>query len=194
MMDFVIPPPLGRPSRPPDDRTTARHGPVEAAPSPTPASGIVYAVGDIHGMDDLLARMLAAIAADMPDETTPYTIVFLGDAVNRGPQTRQVLQRLIAGPTHAASRWIVLRGNHEQAMLDALTRADEDGFRRWLRRGGLRTLASYGGTQKDTSPSRARALVGEDHLDFLASLPLTHVAGDCSANDTPGVTPAWTNR
>ena len=195
MMDFVIPPPLSRPSRPApsrpaDDGTTARYSSIEAATSPMPASGIVYAIGDIHGMDDLLARMLVAIAADMPDKTTPYTVVFLGDVVNRGPQTRQVLQRLIAGPAHAASRWIVLRGNHEQAMLDALTRADEDGFRRWLRRGGMRTLASYGGTRKDASPSRARALVGEDHLDFLASLPLTHVAGDhlfVHAGVAPGV-------
>jgi serine/threonine protein phosphatase 1 len=140
-----------------------------------PASEIVYAIGDIYGMDDLLARLLAAIAADRPDKTTPHTVVFRGDAVNRGPQTRQMLQRLIADPAQAASRWIVFRGNHEQAMLDALTRADEDGFRRWLRRSGMRTLASYGGTTRDASPSRARALVGEDHLHFLASLSLTHM-------------------
>ncbi len=195
MMDFVIPPPLSRPARPASSRwandgTTARDSPIQAATSPMPASGIVYAIGDIHGMDDLLARLLAAIAADRPDKTTPYTVVFLGDVVNQGAQTRQVLQWLIAGPAHAARRWIVLRGNHEQAMLDALTRADEDSFRRRLRSGGMRTLASYGGTRRDASPSRARALVGEDHLDFLASLPLTHVAGGHSfvhAGVAPGV-------
>ena len=169
---------------------TARYGAVVPATSPMPASGMVYAIGDIHGMDDLLARMLAAIDADVPNDKTPYTVVFLGDVVNRGPQTRRVLQRLIAGPEHAASRWIVLRGNHEQAMLDALTLPDEDGFRHWLRRGGMRTLASYGGVRKDVSRSRARTLVGEDHLDFLASLPLTHLAGDhlfVHAGVAPGV-------
>ncbi len=190
MMDRVIPAPLSHPSRPAEDRTAAGQRPAEAAPSATPASGMVYAIGDIHGMDDLLGRLLAAIAADRTDKTTPYTVVFLGDAVNRGPQTRQVLQRLIAGPTDAASRWIVLRGNHEQAMLDVLTGGDEDGFRRWLRRGGRRTLASYGATEKDMAPARARALIGAEHLDFLASLPLTHVAGDhlfVHAGVAPGV-------
>jgi serine/threonine protein phosphatase 1 len=186
----VIPSPLSDPRRLPREGTTVRDGTVEPLVTPTPTSEIIYAIGDIHGMDDLLARMLAAIVADIPDQTTPHTVVFLGDVVNRGPQTRQVLDRLIAGPTHPASRWIVLRGNHEQAMLDALTRVDENGFRHWLRRGGMRTLASYGGTHKDATRARARVLVGKDHLAFLASLPLTYLAGDhlfVHAGVAPGV-------
>jgi serine/threonine protein phosphatase 1 len=93
---------------------------------PTGASGepLVYAVGDVHGMNDLLGSLLAAIEADATEQGLPATIVFLGDVVNRGAQTRQVLDRLVAGPTRAGDRWIALRGNHEQLMLDALSAGD----------------------------------------------------------------------
>ncbi len=154
------------------------------------AAGWVYAIGDIHGMDTLLAKMLALIEGEAETHAAPHTVVFLGDAVNRGPQTKQVLDRLIAGPRRAGCRWIVLRGNHEQAMLDALTARDEGRFARWLKRGGMATLASYGGMRKDATPARARALVGEEHLGFIASLPYLHVeAGHLfvHAGVTPGV-------
>lgn len=176
-----------------------RAAPASAALLPA-RTGMTYAIGDIHGMDNLLAPMLAAIEADAADHGSPFNVVFLGDVVNRGPQTRQVLQRIIAGPVRPASAWsptswplpswIVLRGNHEQAMLDALTGRDEACFERWLRRGGMATLESYGGTRADAAPARARSLVGEAHLDFLASLPLTYVAGDhlfVHAGVEPGV-------
>jgi serine/threonine protein phosphatase 1 len=137
----------------------------------------MYAVGDIHGMDGLLEQLVAAIEADAAASRAHHTVVFLGDAVNRGPQTRQVLDRLIAGPANPANRWIVLRGNHEQAMLDALLGDDPRAFGRWLKRGGRQTLASYGAQGSDTTPAQARALIGPAHLKFLASLPLLHIAG-----------------
>ncbi len=152
------------------------------------ALGPLYAVGDIHGMDDLLALILAMIAVDAAG--APATVVFLGDAVNRGPQTRAVLDRLIAGPAESRDRWIVLRGNHEQAMLDALTEAQPTAFSRWLKRGGAATLRSYGGGRKDATPERARALVGRDHLEFLAGRPLMHCEDGhlfVHAGVTPGV-------
>lgn len=146
-----------------------------AVSTPAAVAGWVYAIGDIHGMDALLARMLGRIDAETEGQVAPHTVVFLGDAVNRGPHTRQVLERLIAGPRRPGCRWIVLRGNHEQAMLDAFTSRGEDCFGRWIKRGGMATLASYGGTRKDASKARARALVGEEHIAFLATLPLMHV-------------------
>ena len=156
----------------------ALRAPIGAAEPRAPAvAGLVYAIGDIHGMDDLLAEMLAAIDADAAAHGLPATVVFLGDAVNRGPQTRQVLDRLAGGPYRPDRRWIVLRGNHEQAMLEALTIDDEGRFRRWLKMGGMHSLASYGGTLKDATPGRARELIGGVHVDFLAGLPLAHVAG-----------------
>jgi serine/threonine protein phosphatase 1 len=154
-----------------------------------PAS-LLYAIGDVHGMNDLLARLLAAIEADASHRGLPATVVFLGDVVNRGAQTRQVLDRLVAGPTRVDDRWIVLRGNHEQMMLDALLADSQTTFRRWLKTGGAQTLASYGSTRKKVSPDSARQLIDPEHVKFLADLPLMHVVGDylfVHAGVEPGV-------
>jgi len=142
------------------------------------ASGetLVYAIGDVHGMNDLLGRLLAAIEVDA-GRGVPVTIVFLGDVVNRGGQTRQVLDRLLAGPTPPGDNWIVLRGNHEQMMLDALTSGTVGIFERWLKMGGMQTLASYGCLLKKASPAYARGLVDPGHIRFLAGLPVMHIAG-----------------
>ena len=134
---------------------------------------LVYAVGDIHGMDDLLADMIVAIDADAAAWGLPATIIFLGDVVNRGRKTRQVIERLMAGPQRADHRWIVLRGNHEQVMLDAVTR--DMRFKRWLKIGGRAAFESYGGTRRDETPEGACRLIDPSHLVFLAGLPLTHV-------------------
>jgi serine/threonine protein phosphatase 1 len=139
---------------------------------------LVYGVGDVHGMSDLLAHLLVQIEADSAECGQPALVVFLGDVVNRGAKTRQVLDRLMAGPTRPGDRWIVLRGNHEQMMLEALTGGCEITFQRWLKMGGMETLTSYGGTRKQATPERARDLVGPAHLRFLAELPLIHIAGD----------------
>lgn len=167
------------------DRTEPHSEPASAQGSPC---RMLYAVGDIHGMDDLLGRLLHLIADDATG--LPHTVVFLGDAVNRGPHTRAVIDRLVAGPPDPIARWIVLRGNHEQAMLDALAGTDTQAFARWLKRGGAATLRSYGGGRKDATPERARALVGAAHLAFLATLPLMHREGDhlfVHAGVAPGV-------
>jgi serine/threonine protein phosphatase 1 len=156
--------------RPRDDR------PAGAEPE-TGTPRLLYGVGDVHGMAGLLDRLLTLIARDADARAMPATIVFLGDLVNRGDATRQVLDRLLAGPERAEDEWIVLRGNHEQAMLDALDGDDEAVFTRWLRMGGAATLASYGGTRKHARPNRARALIDPAHLHFLAGLPLMHVSG-----------------
>jgi serine/threonine protein phosphatase 1 len=151
---------------------------------------LLYAIGDVHGMNDLLVRLLAAIEADAAERGLPATVVFLGDVVNRGAQTRQVLDRLVAGPARVDDRWIVLRGNHEQMMLDALLADRQVTFRRWLKIGGAQTLASYGCTRKKVTPDCARQLVDPGHVKFLAALPLMHVVGDylfVHAGVEPGV-------
>lgn len=140
------------------------------------APRVHYAIGDIHGMNNLLGDLLSLIDADAGGE--PKTIVFLGDFVNRGPATKDVFDRLIAGPGDARDRWIVLRGNHEQIMLDALNGADEAPFSRWLQKGGAQTLASYGLGKKDMNLTRARRAVPSEHVRFLDGLPLSHaIAG-----------------
>ena len=147
----------------------------DLAMAPDLAPQLVYAVGDIHGMDDLLADMIVTIEADAAAWGLPATIIFLGDLVNRGSKTRQVIERLMSGPRRADHRWIVLRGNHEQVMLDAVTH--DMRFKRWLRMGGRAALESYGGTRKDETPEGACRLIDPAHLAFLAGLPLIHVEG-----------------
>jgi serine/threonine protein phosphatase 1 len=173
-----------------DAMTQTRAALRPADPADLLVTPLVYAVGDIHGMYDLLSDMLAAIDCDASAHGLPATIVFLGDVVNRGPRTRQVLETLATGPVRADREWIVLRGNHEQAMLDAVTMGDDASFQRWLKMGGMQSLESYGGTRKHATPDRARALIDPAHVGFLAALPLTHVVGDhlfVHAGVEPGV-------
>jgi len=96
----------------------------------------ILAIGDIHGCSAALDALLAAV------DLTPFdTLVTLGDYVDRGPDTRGVLDRLIAlGRTH---HLVALRGNHELMLLDA--RADRGGaLAEWRKFGGDATLDSYG--------------------------------------------------
>jgi serine/threonine protein phosphatase 1 len=123
-------------------------------------------------LDDLIVRIEADAGED------PAVVVFLGDLVNRGPASRQVLERLIEGPNRRDDRWITLRGNHEQLLLDAVAGRSEAAFRRWMQKGGLETLASYGLSRKEASLARARRAIPSPHLAFLDGLPLSFRAGE----------------
>lgn len=115
----------------------------------------VYAVGDIHGRADLLAELLEQIKADAADFEGRITFVGLGDYIDRGPHSMQVVDLLCSAlPAHWNT--VFLRGNHEQAMLDFL----EDPKRaEWLAWGGLEALASY-----DIQPFGARGVRDTDAL------------------------------
>jgi serine/threonine protein phosphatase 1 len=154
-------------------------------PAALPAPLTVYAIGDIHGEIDALNALLADIgadAADRPPDTV--TLIFLGDYVDRGADSRAVLDRL-TGPDLPPFHHVFLRGNHEQAMLDFLDRPRT--ARDWLDHGGVETLASYGvrisvGT---TDPARLdamrddlRARLPDRHLAFLDALSPWVAIGD----------------
>ena len=137
-----------------------------------------YGVGDIHGMRGLLDELIALIEADSAIRDDRAVVIFLGDLVNRGPSSRQVIERLIAGPQRNGDVWITLRGNHDQLLIDAVSGKSEAAFRQWMQKGGLETLASYGVSRKDASLSRARRAIPSGHLTFLESLPFSYRAGD----------------
>lgn len=102
-----------------------------------------YVIGDIHGRLDLLDRLLEAIEADIARERKPATsIVFVGDLVDRGPDSAGVVERLRTySPAGATAHFIM--GNHEEVMLRVLA-GDTELLSSWLRFGGDETLASYG--------------------------------------------------
>ncbi|WP_104017510.1 metallophosphoesterase family protein [Roseovarius nitratireducens] len=142
----------------------------------------IYAIPDIHGQDALLEEALDRIARDGGPGAR---VVFLGDLVDRGPDSRAVIERLMLGQAEGRP-WTVLRGNHDQMFLDFLDSATLHSPRvssglAWLHfhLGGTATLASYGVAAPDpeVAHAEARTEVPQTHRDWLASLPLWHKAG-----------------
>lgn len=155
----------------------------------------IYAIGDIHGCADILDTLLVLIAEDMRRKPVRKPIgVFLGDYIDRGTQSRAVVERLV---TKAAPMgFVALRGNHEAMLLRFL---EEPAYlEEWRSFGGLETLSSYG---VDVSAIVRGEGYKEVHDAFVASLPDSHRAflratrlfyesGDyyfCHAGIRPGV-------
>lgn len=102
-----------------------------------------YAIGDIHGRLDLLDRLLARIEAEIESSPRARTsLVFLGDVIDRGPASAQVVERLRTYAHPRASLHFIM-GNHEEVMLRVM-KGDAEILQNWLRFGGAETLASYG--------------------------------------------------
>jgi serine/threonine protein phosphatase 1 len=132
----------------------------------------VYAIGDIHGRLDLLRALHDKIQRDF--EARPpedCVLVYLGDYVDRGPDSKGVISALIRGaPFQAETHY--LKGNHEDALLTFL---EDPGFMRmWRDYGGLETLASYG--VKVPQSAADEDWINEVHYKFSAALPKTHLA------------------
>lgn len=147
-----------------------------------PHGRVGYAVGDIHGRADLLARMLDRLEADATTSDAPVA-VFLGDYIDRGPDSRLVLELLLEPRPRGFERRFLL-GNHEAALL-AFLRDPEIG-RAWLRHGGVPTLRAYGVTPPSLdAPADAfaaaaaalRARMPALHRDFLERLERSVVYG-----------------
>lgn len=139
---------------------------------------LTYAVGDIHGCNAKLDQLLARIDDDRAGR--PADLVFLGDYVDRGPDSAEVLHRLMALQVANPEQVFCLLGNHDLMMLDFLS-APLSLAQRWLDYGGEDTLESFGVPSfshfdpRDRAGARARALreaAGPELLGWLASLPL----------------------
>ncbi|MFQ3622187.1 MAG: metallophosphoesterase family protein [Acetobacteraceae bacterium] len=153
--------------------------PTQAQPAPAtlPPGLRVYAIGDTHGCTaqlDALLQQIAEDAAAAPE--TERRLVYLGDYVDRGADSRGLLERMLAPPPIEACV-VPLIGNHEAMMLETLANpGDEERIAHWLRNGGVATLASYGLTGEDPPETWARR-IGAEHLDFLRGLARRHAAG-----------------
>jgi serine/threonine protein phosphatase 1 len=115
---------------------------------------LTYAVGDIHGRFDLLKEALGTI--DLHASDRPHRLVFLGDYIDRGPDSRRVVERLSA--LAETGRAICLKGNHEQMAVRAAYFGEAD---HWLSNGGDATLMSYGGS------------IPLAHVEWMDARPLT---------------------
>jgi len=103
-----------------------------------------YAIGDIHGRLDLLVKSIELIEHHRLQNDAYAIVVFLGDYVDRGPNSKEVCDILMAGPNTENTEWIILQGNHEIMLIEAgLGGFSEQKF--WLNNGGQETLSSFGG-------------------------------------------------
>ena len=164
---------------------------------PAGASGRrAYVVGDIHGRLDLLESLLDKIHADMDGRADAETLlVFVGDLIDRGPNSAQVIERLRTYSRDGV-RTVFLLGNHEEVLLRVLG-GDADLIADWLRFGGKQCLQSYGvepAKVKTMRQERAletiRAAIPAEHVEFLKSVADTCQFGDylfVHAGIRPGV-------
>lgn len=153
--------------------------------SPTlPAGRRCYAIGDIHGRLDLLLAALDAIRADLARDPAERTfVVFLGDLIDRGPSSAQVVEHL-RGTDWGALTPVFLAGNHEEAMLASYD-GDMAMLRSWVGFGGAETAESYG-----VSPvlllrddwqgywQALRAAIPAEHVEFLRGFYDQFALGD----------------
>jgi serine/threonine protein phosphatase 1 len=143
----------------------------------------IYAFGDIHGRSDLLKEMFTVIDADIARNPVSRPVeVFLGDYIDRGPDSAHTLDLLIE--RSLCRETVFLRGNHEAYFLEVLR--DPSKLEEWRQFGGLQTLMSYG-IQPSLNPDTAEQtnliaalleVMPNDHLSFLRSLKPSFLCGD----------------
>lgn len=166
-------------------KSQATQSALTSAPS-TAAAWRLYVFGDVHGRHDLLLRLIDAIEGDLDQSKVDnVAVIGLGDYIDRGPESRQVLQTLSDGI--AGCTMVCLRGNHEQMLLDFL---DNPKGRKppWLAYGATETLRSYGLHISPVQRPRTRDLqvirdqlatkISPVHVMFLQRMPLTFQSGD----------------
>jgi len=169
---------------------------MSATPAAVPAGTRVYAIGDIHGRLDCLEQLLEAIDRDSMNTLADVRLIFLGDLIDRGPDSRGVVQRAMALAAASFRRCDFIKGNHEELLLSA-AQGEPDALTVFHRAGGRETLLSYGADpdEYDSCDSEARAelirrLVPAEHLAFLDSFGNGVALGDyrfVHAGMRPGV-------
>ena len=146
-----------------------------------------YAIGDLHGCFDAMHEALAKTDDDIEAQSvSDPAVVFLGDSVDRGPKSAQVLEFLFNLNANEPDAVICLKGNHEQMLLDFVDAPDRDG-KRWLRYGGVETLESYDIPVPDYEADREQFYAAAEELadalpdgalPWLRALPMRWASGN----------------
>jgi serine/threonine protein phosphatase 1 len=134
-----------------------------------------YVIGDVHGRLDLLEDLLAKIHAEMQHRPSRKTLlVFVGDLIDRGPSSSEVIERLRTY-RRPGIQPVFLLGNHEEVLL-RIVGGDESLIASWLQFGGLQCLESYGvevsklrGRSAQQVIEIVRAAIPANHVEFLES-------------------------
>ena len=130
-------------------------------------------IGDIHGCSDALADLLQMVGGSAD------RLVFVGDYVDRGPNSMSVLDQLIQLKARGDQEVVFLAGNHDRILLKALS--DDDGLNDLLRMGGATTIRSYVEPPYLDVLSQLRRSIPDSHRDFLARLLDSWTDGEVSA-------------
>ena len=144
----------------------------------------VYAVGDVHGRHDLLLGLLEAIEDDIANRPpTDVSLVFLGDLIDRGPQSREVIEHLLDEPPRFAHCHYI-RGNHEEMFVRALS-GEPRLLPKWLANGGFDCVRSYGvevggliGLCADELETRLLGRIPQRHVRWMDGFADTIRFGD----------------
>jgi hypothetical protein len=123
----------------------------------------LFSIGDIHGRLDLLTKLMDTLKSTQMLDLTQDKLIFTGDYIDRGPNSKGVLDYLKALQEAHPSNVVLLAGNHEWLAIDGCMRG-YDNFHLWMYNGGDKTLESF-------SPHKK---MPDDYIKWLASLPLFH--------------------
>lgn len=159
----------GRPETSSDPKGAAHSSSSGSSAANLERHQVVYAIGDIHGRADLLIRLLDLIDEDAEAFEGEKHLVFLGDYIDRGFQSRQVIDTLLGERTKPYQSHFI-KGNHEDALLSFLS--DPSFGPKWAAYGGRETMISY-----NVKPPKSLSLNAEwekAHDAFLRAFPTTH--------------------
>ena len=143
----------------------------------------IYAIGDIHGRFDLFERLIGLIREDNAARRNAHVrIILLGDLIDRGPRSADLILRC-KDYSEKSADFIVLKGNHEQAMVEALM-GNYAALEAWRRFGGDETLRSWGVPEEVLQDGHlgfllesAKSAVPREVLRWIEALPLTYDRG-----------------
>ena len=140
---------------------------------------VIYAIGDVHGCIDQLRALEAKIQEDAKTTDGEKWIIYLGDLIDRGPKSAQVIDHVLTNNAFGFKK-LCLAGNHEASFIDFIDSACRN--KEWLTFGGFETLLSYGMYSavetRDITLSGIMSHVPSDHIDFIRDLPVMITVGN----------------
>lgn len=152
---------------------------------------IEYAIGDVHGCLDELKEALEWCSTDADRQGVRGRVHLLGDFIDRGPDSKGVLDLLMQGPQDSHMEWLPIMGNHDEILALAWRSPGiSENVQLWWEHGGQQTLQSFGWNPLGRLPGHLGEFIDWSYIDFISNLPHLTVADDIlfvHAGIRPGV-------